>query len=130
MGLDALFSPRAVAVIGASSRELTIGYRIIQNLLDFGYTGPIYPVNPKGGEIRGLMAYPSILETPEPVDVAHIVIKNTFVPRCVEDCAKKGVKAVIVNTAGFREIGDEGAALEEQLVAIAKETGIRVFGPN
>jgi len=130
MGLDALFGPRAVAVIGASSRELTIGYRIIQNLLDFGYTGPIYPVNPKGGEIRGLKAYPSILETPEPVDVAYIVIKNTLVPRCVEDCAKKGVKAVIVNTAGFREIGDDGAALEDQLVAIARETGIRVFGPN
>jgi acyl-CoA synthetase (NDP forming) len=130
MGLDALFSPRAVAVIGASSRELTIGYRIIENLLDFGYTGPIYPVNPKGGEIRGLKAYPSILETPDTVDVAHIVIKNTLVPRCVGDCAKKGVKAVIVNTAGFREIGDEGAVLEDRLVAIAKETGVRVFGPN
>lgn len=130
MELDALFAPRAVAVVGASNRELTIGYRIIENLLEFGYTGPIYPVNPKGGEIRGLTAYPSILDTPDPVDVAHVVIKNTFVPACVEDCAKKGVKAVIVNTAGFREIGEGGAALEDQLVAIAKRTGIRVFGPN
>jgi len=130
MGLKELFSPRAVAVVGASSRELTIGYRIIENLLDFGYTGPIYPVNPKGGEIRGLKAYPSILDTPDPVDVAHIVIRNKYVPACVEDCAKKDIKAVIVNTAGFREIGPQGAALEEQLVAIAKETGIRVFGPN
>ncbi len=130
MGLDALFSPRAVAVVGASNRELTIGYRIIQNLLDFGYTGPVYPVNPKGGEIRGLKAYSSILDTPEPVDVAHIVIKNTYVPACLEDCAKKGVKAVIVNTAGFREIGAPGAALEDQLVTIAREKGIRVFGPN
>jgi acetyltransferase len=130
MSLDALFAPRAVAVIGASNRELTIGYRIIQNLLDFRYAGPVYPVNPKGGEIRGLKAYPSILATPDPVDVAHIVIKNTFVPDCVRECAQKGIKAVIVNTAGFREIGAEGAALEDQLVAIAKETGIRVFGPN
>ena len=130
MGLDPLFSPRAVAVIGASNRELTIGYRIIENLLDFGYTGPVYPVNPKGGEIRGLTAYPSILDAPEPVDVAHIVIRNTYVPACIEDCAKKGVQAVIVNTAGFGEIGPEGAALEEQLVAIAAKTGIRVFGPN
>ena len=130
MGLDALFSPRAVAVVGASNRELTIGYRIIENLLDFGYTGPIYPVNPKGGEIRGLTAYPSILDTPDPMDVAHIVIKNTLVPACIEDCAAKGVKAVIVNTAGFREIGEQGAALEDQLVAIAKKTGLRVFGPN
>jgi acyl-CoA synthetase (NDP forming) len=130
VGLDALFSPRAVAVVGASNRELTIGYRIIENLLEFGYAGPVYPVNPKGGEIRGLKAYPSILDTPDPVDVAHIVIRNTFVPACIRDCAKKGVKAVIVNTAGFREIGDEGAALEDELVAVAKETGIRVFGPN
>ena len=130
MALDALFSPRAVAVVGASNRELTIGYRIIENLLEFGYTGPIYPVNPKGGEIRGLQAYPSILDTPDPVDVAHIVIRNTFVPACVEDCAKKGIKAVIVNTAGFREIGDEGTKLEDQLVAVARKTGVRVFGPN
>jgi acetyltransferase len=130
MGLDALFSPRAVAVIGASNRELTIGYRIIQNLLDFGYAGPIYPVNPKGGEIRGLPAYPSIRDTPGPVDVAHIVVKNTLVPDCIRDCATKGVQAVIVNTAGFREIGPEGAALEDQLVALARQTGIRVFGPN
>jgi len=130
MSLDALFSPRAVAVVGASNRELTIGYRIIENLLDFGYTGPVYPVNPKGGEIRGLRAYPSILETPDPVDVAHIVIKNSYVPKCVEDCAKKGVKAVIVNTAGFREIGADGEALENELTSIAKKTGVRVFGPN
>ncbi len=130
MGLKALFSPRAVAVVGASNRELTIGYRIIQNLLDFGFKGPIYPVNPKGGDILGLRAHPSILDTPGPVDVAHIVIKSTYVPACVEDCAKKGVKAVIVNTAGFREIGPEGAALEDQLRAIAQRTGIRVFGPN
>ncbi len=130
MPLDALFSPRGVAVVGASNRELTIGYRIIENLLDFGYTGPIHPVNPKGGEIRGLTAYPSILDVPEPVDLAHIVIKNTYVPACIEDCAKKGVKAVIVNTAGFREIGEQGETLERQLVAVAKKTGIRVFGPN
>jgi acetyltransferase len=130
MGLDALFAPRAVAVIGASNRELTIGYRIIQNLLDFGYTGHIYPVNPKGGEIRGLKAYPSIVDTPDPVDVAHLVVKSTLVPECVRDCAKKGIKVVIVNTAGFREIGPEGAALEDQLVGLARQTGLRIFGPN
>jgi acetyltransferase len=67
MGLEALFSPRAVAVIGASDRELTIGYRIIQNLLDLGCTGPVYPANPKGGRFRGSNAYPSVLDTPEDV---------------------------------------------------------------
>jgi len=130
MTLDALFAPRAVAVIGASNRELTIGYRIVQNLLEFGYTGAVYPVNPKGGEIRGLPAYPAILDTPRPVDVAHIVVKNTAVPDCVADCARHGVRAVIVNTAGFRETGDAGAALEDRLVALAQQTGMRVFGPN
>lgn len=130
MGLDRLFSPQAVAVVGASSRELTIGYRIIENLLAFGFRGPIYPVNPKGGVIHGLKVYSSILDLPGPVDVAHVVIKNTLVPACVEQCAAAGVQAVIVNTAGFREIGGQGAELENQLAAIVRRTGVRVFGPN
>ncbi|MFQ5590427.1 MAG: acetate--CoA ligase family protein [Phycisphaerae bacterium] len=130
MELDVLFSPHAVAVVGASNRELTIGHRIIENLLDFGYTGRIYPINPKCGGICGLRSYASILDAPGTIDVAHIVIRNTQVPACVQQCAEKGVKVVIVNTAGFREIGDAGAALEDALVAVAEKTGIRVFGPN
>ena len=128
--LDSLFRPRSVAVIGASNRRLTIGYRIIQNLIDHEFNGPIFPVHPKDKCIKNLPAYPTILDVPADVDCAHIVVKNTMVPGVLRDCAKKGVKAAIINTAGFKEIGDDGIKLEQELVAIAKETGIRVFGPN
>lgn len=128
--LNSLFRPRSVAVIGASNRRLTIGYRIIQNLIDHEFAGPIFPVHPKDKCIKNLPAYPTILDVPAEVDLAHIVVKNTMVPGVLRDCAKKGVKAVIINTAGFKEIGGEGIELEKQLLAIAKETGIRVFGPN
>ncbi|MFH0887780.1 MAG: acetate--CoA ligase family protein [Planctomycetota bacterium] len=128
--LDYLFSPKSIAVIGASNRPLTIGYRITQNLKDIGFKGPIYPVNPKDPEINGLKAYPSITAVPEAVDLAHIVVKNTMVPQVMEDCGKKGVKAVIINTAGFKEIGDAGIELEKQIVEIGKKYNIRIFGPN
>jgi acetyltransferase len=128
--LDSLFRPKSVAVIGASNRKLTIGYRIIQNLFDMEFNGPIYPVHPKEPFIKNLPAYPSILNIPGEVELAHIVVKNTMVPQILRDCAKKGVKAAIVNTAGFKEIGGDGIKLEEEIVAVAKETGIRVFGPN
>ncbi|MFH1231682.1 MAG: CoA-binding protein, partial [Planctomycetota bacterium] len=128
--LNALFSPKSIAVIGASNRPLTIGYRITQNLKDIGFKGPIYPVNPKDPEINGLKAYPSITIVPADVDLAHIVVKNTFVPQVMEDCGKKGVKAVIINTAGFKEIGGDGIQLEKQVVEIGKKYNIRIFGPN
>jgi acetyltransferase len=130
MSLDALFRPRSVAVIGASNRRLTIGYRIIQNLFDHQFNGPIFPVHPKAPFIKNLPAYPSILDIPAEVDLAHIVVKNTLVPRILEDCAKKGVKAVIVNTAGFKEMGGAGVELEQQVIEVGKKTGIRIFGPN
>jgi acetate---CoA ligase (ADP-forming) len=128
--LNALFSPKSIAVIGASNRPLTIGYRITQNLKDIGFKGPIYPVNPKDPEINGLKAYPSIIAVSAEVDLAHIVVKNTMVPQVMEDCGKKGVKAVIINTAGFKEIGDDGIKLEKQIVEIGKKYNIRIFGPN
>ncbi|MBA7494273.1 hypothetical protein ES702_04848 [subsurface metagenome] len=128
--LDALYKPKSVAIIGASTKELSIGNRIIKNLLDFGYKGTIYPVNPKADEVRGIKAYGSILDVPGEVDLAHIVIPNKFVPQAVEDCGKKGAKVVIVNSAGFKEIGGEGIQLEEQVIEKAKEYNIRVFGPN
>ncbi|MBI5778740.1 MAG: acetate--CoA ligase family protein [Planctomycetes bacterium] len=128
--LDSLFSPKSIAVIGASNRPLTIGYRIIQNLKDIGFKGPIYPINPKDPEINGLKAYPSITAVPGGVDLAHIVVKNTMVPQVVEECGKKGVKAVIINTAGFKEIGGAGIELEKQIKEIGKKYGVRIFGPN
>jgi len=128
--LDALFRPKSVAVIGASNRELTIGYRIVQNLVDSGYKGPIFTVNPKAPFVKNFVAYKDIREVPLDVDLAHIIVKNTRVPAEIEKCGQKGVKVVIVNTAGFREIGADGIKLEEEMLAIAKKYGIRVFGPN
>ena len=128
--LYTLFNPKSVAVIGASGKELSIGNRIIKNLVEFGYKGSIYPINPKADTIRDIKAYPSILDVPGDVDLVHIVIPNKFVPDAVVDCGKKGVKFVIVNTAGFKEVGGEGEALENSLIARAKENNIRVFGPN
>jgi acyl-CoA synthetase (NDP forming) len=128
--LDSLFNPKAVAVIGASSKELHIGNRIIKNLLDFGFKGSIYPINPKADEIRGVKAYASILDVPTDVDVVHMVIPARFVPQAITDCGQKGVKFVILNGGGFAEVGPEGAAIQEDCLARAKEHGIRIFGPN
>ncbi len=128
--LDALFRPRSVAVIGASTKELSIGNRIVKNLLDFGFKGQIYPINPKGDEIRGVKAYGSIADVPTNVDVAHIIIPARFVPQAIEDCGKKAVKFVILNGGGFAEVGPEGAAIQEDCLARAKQAGIRIFGPN
>jgi acyl-CoA synthetase (NDP forming) len=128
--LDSLFNPKSVAVIGASTKELHIGNRIIKNLLDFGFKGPVYPINPKAAEIRGIKAYPSILDVPTDVDVVHMVIPARFVPQAIEDCGKKGVKFVILNGGGFAEVGPEGAAIQEDCLARASKAGIRIFGPN
>ncbi len=128
--LKTLFEPRSVAVIGASTKELSVGNRIIKNLIDFGFTGAIYPINPNADFVRGLRAYGSILDTPGDVDVAHIIIPSRFVPEVVEDCGRKGVKNVIINSGGFAETGPEGAALQEDFLARAKKYGIRVLGPN
>jgi acetyltransferase len=128
--LDALFNPKAVAVIGASTKELHIGNRVIKNLVDFGYKGPIYPINPKADEIWGVKAYGSILDVPTDVDVVHMVIPAQYVPMAIVDCGKKNAKFVILNGGGFAEVGPEGAAIEEDCLAKAKEHGIRIFGPN
>jgi acetyltransferase len=128
--LEALFRPKKVAVIGASSKELSIGNRVIRNLIDFNFNGEIYPINPKADEIRGIKAYKSILDCPDGIDVVHMVIPAKFVPQAVEDCGKKGVKHIIINSGGFSETGPEGEAIEKDFLARAQKHGIRVFGPN
>ena len=128
--LKALFEPKSVALIGASSKTFSIGNVIIKNLIHYKFKGPIYPINPKEDEIRGLKAYKSILDVPGEVELAHIVIPPPFVPEEVENCGKKGVKAIIINTAGFKEMGEEGQALEDDFLARAKKYNIRIFGPN
>jgi acetyltransferase len=128
--LDALFKPRAVAIVGASTKELSIGNVIIKNLQTYGYKGNIYPINPTAPDVRGLKAYKTLDEIPGEVDVAHIIIPAKLVPQAIEDCGRKGVKAVIINSAGFSEMGEEGARLQEAFLANARKHGVRVFGPN
>jgi acetate---CoA ligase (ADP-forming) len=128
--LDSLFRPRSVAIMGASNNKFSIGNRVVKNLLDYGFKGQIYPINPKESDILGLKAYPSILECPKPVDIVCIAVKSTMVPQMVEDCGKHGVKFVIIHTAGFREMGGEGAKLEDALLENARKYGVRVYGPN
>jgi acyl-CoA synthetase (NDP forming) len=128
--LDSLFRPKSVAVIGASTKDLSIGNRVIKNLIDFGFTGAVYPVNPSADEVRGIKAYKSILDCPDNIDVVHMVIPAKFVPQAVEDCGTKGVKHIIINSGGFSETGAEGAAIEKDFLARAKRYGIRIIGPN
>ena len=128
--LDALFRPKSVAVIGASTKELSIGNRIVKNLIEFGFKGSINPISLKADEILGIKAYQSILDVPSDVDVVHMVIPSKFVPQAIDECGDKGVKFVILNGGGFAEVGPEGAAIQEDCLAKAKKHGIRIFGPN
>lgn len=128
--LDALFKPRSVAIVGASNNPLSIGHIVMKNLLDHNFNGPIYPINPKAKFIKSFKAYPSVADIPDEVDLVNISIKNTLVPAVLEQCGKKGVKFAIVHTAGFKEVGEEGLALERQIVEIAHKHGMRIYGPN
>ena len=128
--LESLFRPKKVAVIGASSKELSIGNRVIKNLIDFGFKGDIYPINPKADEIRGIKAFKSITDCPDNIDVVHMVIPAKFVPQAVEDCGRKGVKNIIINSGGFSETGPEGEAIEKDFLSRAAKYGIRILGPN
>lgn len=122
------FNPRSVAVIGASSDPRKMGYAVMHNLLQF--PGQLYPVNNKRGDVQGLKAYQSVREIPAPVDLAVVVVPANFVPKVVEECGQKGVPIVVIITAGFREMGEQGRALEERIMAIAKGYGTRIIGPN
>lgn len=127
--LDRFFRPDSIAVIGASEALTSFGARYIQALLDISYGGRIHAVNRSGSEVLGLKIYRSILEIPEEIDLACVCVGARFVPDILRECLKKGVKAAIVMSAGFRESGEEGSRLEEEVAQIARQ-GIRVMGPN
>jgi acyl-CoA synthetase (NDP forming) len=127
---EPLFYPRTLAVIGASDSFMKFGGMFLRTILNHGYTGKIYPVNPKGGTIQGLTAYPSIEALPGPVDLAVVTVPAAQTLAAAAACGRKGVRGLEVLTAGFREIGPEGAALERELVEIARSCGMRVIGPN
>ncbi|RUM88943.1 MAG: CoA-binding protein, partial [Thermodesulfatator sp.] len=128
--LEKFFSPRTVAVVGASRHPGKVGYDVVRNLLDYRFPGRIYPVNPKASEILGLQCYPRVTEIPEEVDLAVIAVPAAAVPSVLRDCAARGIQAAIILSAGFKEAGAEGARLEREIVSLAKETGIRLLGPN
>jgi acetyltransferase len=123
-------APRSVAVIGASREPAKLGYGVLKNIIQYGYPGPVYPINPGAQEILGHPCYPSVLDVPGPVDLAVIVIPATHVAKALEECGQKGVRGVIIISAGFREVGGEGARMERELIAIAQRYGMRIIGPN
>lgn len=128
--LDSLFAPRSVAVIGASSDQRRFGGRPIQYLIEAGFEGDIYPINPNRPEIQGIKAWSSILDAPGPVDLALLAIGPEATLQAVEDCISRGVRAAICYGAGFAETGPEGQERQARLVEIAREGGMRLLGPN
>ena len=128
--LDKIMKPKAIAVVGASTKEHTIGSDIMKRLQEYKFNGKIYPVNPKGGIIEGLQAYTSVNEIPGEVDLAIIVVNAKFVLSTIDQCHEKGIKGLCIITAGFKETGKEGAEAEKQLLAKVREYGMRCVGPN
>ncbi len=125
-----LFFPRSVAVIGASTDPDSIGGRLFHNILFEGFTGPLYPVNPKAKVIGSVRAYPTIADVPDDVDLAYIVVPQKHVVDVARQCAAKGVRGLVVISAGFSETGEEGARAEAELLEIVRDSGMRMVGPN
>jgi len=128
--LDAIFRPRSIAVIGASRRKGQIGFEITRNLINFEFQGAVYPVNPSAETIHSIKCHKSVLAIQDEIDLAFIVVPRSQVLRCVEECGLKGVKAVVVITAGYREVGEEGAAEEARVLEAVRRHGMRMLGPN
>ena len=128
--LDGLFKPRSVAIIGASNNPYSIGHIVLKNLAQYGFNGPIYPINPKERSIRSFKCFKSVLDVPDDIDLVNISISHKLVPHVIEECGRKGVKFAIVHTAGYKEVGEEGKQRERDLVELAHQHGMRIFGPN
>jgi len=130
MSFENFFNPESVAIVGASSQKGKVGYEILKNMIDAGYKGKIFPINPKAESIEGLKCHPDIESLGVIPDLVIIVVPAKIVPAIMRQCAKVKAKSVIIITAGFREIGAEGKKIEEQIIQIAKQAGIRIVGPN
>lgn len=128
--LSSFFKPRSIAIIGASANPATIGGRPLRILIQHGYAGALFPVNPRYRELEGRAAYPSIGAVPEPVDLAVVIVPARLVPGVLEACAAAGVRYAMVISSGFAESGAEGRALQEQIRALVGRTPMRVCGPN
>ena len=128
--LEAIFSPQSVAVIGASNRPESVGNAIFKNILLGGFCGTLYPVNPKAPSICGVHAYPNITAIPDELDLALIIVPAAAVPDVLEECGQKGVRGAVVVSAGFKEVGPDGAVLEKRAVEIARRYKMPLVGPN
>ncbi len=128
--LDAIFSPKCIAVIGATERQRSVGRTVLTNLMSGGFSGKIYPVNPIQQSILGLKTYPNVAELPEVPDLAIIITPPKTVPEIIRECATVGIRGVIIISAGFKETGAAGAALEQEILIAARRGGIRIIGPN
>jgi acetyl coenzyme A synthetase (ADP forming)-like protein len=130
MSLEAFFKPKSIAVIGASREPEKVGHRILKNLVDSGFTGGLYPINPKADDILGIKCYKSVDDISGKVDLAIVAVPAAIVPIIAEQCGMKGVKGIVVISAGFSETGREGTELEKKLLVICRKYGIRMQGPN
>lgn len=128
--LTPFFTPRGVAVIGASADPSKLGYRLAHNLIDCGYTGAVYFVNPKGGSLLGRQVFRTVAEIPDPVDLAVLLIPASIIPQTLRECGERGIRAAIISSGGFKETGTDGAALELECLSIARQFGMRLIGPN
>jgi acetyl coenzyme A synthetase (ADP forming)-like protein len=128
--IDAIFTPRSVAVVGASTTPGKVGHDIFANILRGGFSGTLYPVNPSARSILCVRAYPSVREIPDTVDLAMIILPPLQALKAVEESIAKGVKGLVIVSAGFREVGPEGRAIEDRIVAMCREAGVRMVGPN
>jgi acetyltransferase len=130
LNLDKIFNPKTVAIVGASDEEGTVGYALMRNFKELGFEGKVYPVNIRKDEVMGLKAYPSVEQIPEPVDLAVVATPARTVPDIVEQCGKVGIKGLVIISAGFKEIGAEGKALENKITELKKKYDLRIIGPN
>jgi acetyltransferase len=128
--LDHIFTPRSVAVVGATEKAGSVGRTVLWNLISSPFGGTVFPINPKRSNILGLKAYPNLASVPDPVELAVIVTPSPSIPGVIDECVAAGVKGAIIISAGFKEIGPEGEELERQVLERARRGGIRVVGPN
>ena len=128
--LDAIFSPKSLAVVGASTTPGKVGHDIFVNILNGKYTGTLYPVNPKAPSVACVKAYPTLTDIPDDVDLAMIILPPHLALKSTKDAIEKGVKGIVIVSAGFREVGGEGLEIENKIVALCKDAGVRVVGPN
>ncbi|HNZ11872.1 MAG TPA: CoA-binding protein, partial [Smithellaceae bacterium] len=129
--MEKFFNPKSVVIVGASNSSFNLGSTICNMLKDYlHYTGPVYTVNSKAETVNGCPGFSSVLDLPQTPDMAIIIVAARHVPGIIKDCAKKGIKRIVIESAGFAEDGQNGAAMQREIDEVARENGMRIMGPN